>query len=68
MTQGLSDEWADDGIKVQCVIIGRSDTSMRLNNFPNEKQATLSNPYDIAFKTLKNIKSNIPITRLHLEP
>jgi len=67
MTQGLSEEWEDDGIRVNCVVPGRTDTSMRRNNFSNEEQSTLFNPYEIALGAAKLIASNGSglIQRLH---
>lgn len=47
MSQGLAEEWANDGIRVNCVIPGRTDTEMRSENFV-EMQETLSNPYQVA--------------------
>ena len=36
MTQGLSEEWADDGIRVNAVSPERTDTPMRRKAFPGE--------------------------------
>ena len=48
MTQGLSEEWAADGPRVSCIVPGRTDTGMRRNNFGDEPQDSLSNPYQVA--------------------
>lgn len=48
MTQGLSEEWAADGIRVSCIVPGRTDTGMRRSNFKDEPQDSLSNPYQVA--------------------
>lgn len=53
MTQGLSEEWEKDGIRVNCVVPGRTDTGMRRDNFENEQQTSLFNPYQIAFNAVK---------------
>jgi 2-C-methyl-D-erythritol 4-phosphate cytidylyltransferase len=53
MTQGLSEEWASDGINVNCIVPGRTDTNMRRINFTNEKQNSLFNPYEIALGATK---------------
>ena len=53
MTQGLAEEWSEDGIKVNCIVPGRTDTEMRRANFANEAQASLCNPYDIALKSAR---------------
>jgi len=59
MTQGLSEEWANDGVRVNCVVPGRTDTAMRRVNFANECQASLSNPYEVALACAKAASSNI---------
>jgi 2-C-methyl-D-erythritol 4-phosphate cytidylyltransferase len=48
LTQGLSEEWADDGIRVNCIVPSRTDTEMRTSNFGAEAQDSLFNPYQIA--------------------
>ena len=53
MTQGLSEEWAADGIRVNCVVPGRTDTEMRRKNFHGESQETLYNPYQVALGAAK---------------
>jgi 2-C-methyl-D-erythritol 4-phosphate cytidylyltransferase len=53
MTQGLSEEWAQDGIRVNCIIPGRTDTDMRRHNFTGESQASLFNPYEVALSAAK---------------
>jgi 2-C-methyl-D-erythritol 4-phosphate cytidylyltransferase len=58
LTQGLSDEWVNDQIRVNCIIPGRTDTEMRTSNFNNESQDSLSNPYQIAMLALKIISNN----------
>ena len=57
MTQGLSEEWADAGVRVNCIVPGRTDTDMRRVNFDNESQASLSNPYEVAIKAAKVLSS-----------
>jgi len=53
LTQGLSEEWVADGIRVNCIIPGRTDTEMRRSNFQTEAQETLSNPYQVALGAAK---------------
>ncbi len=55
MTQGLSEEWAADGIRVNCIIPGRTDTEMRRTNFKDEPQDSLSNPYQVALSAAKAV-------------
>lgn len=57
LTQGLAEEWAEDGIRVNCMVPGRTDTEMRRHNFTNESQASLCNPYDVALKSAKVLSS-----------
>lgn len=55
LTQGLSEEWAQDGIRVNCIIPGRTDTEMRRSNFKNEVQTTLASPYDVGLTAVKTL-------------
>lgn len=57
LTQALSDEWKDDGIRVNCVVPGRTDTSMRRANFSGEDQRTLLSPYEVALASAKLLSS-----------
>ena len=58
LTQALSDEWKDDGIRVNCVVPGRTDTSMRRANFSGEDQRTLLSPYEVALASAKLLSSS----------
>lgn len=57
LTQGLSEEWSDDEIRVNCIVPGRTDTEMRRANFNNEAQADLCNPYEVALCAAKALSS-----------
>jgi 2-C-methyl-D-erythritol 4-phosphate cytidylyltransferase len=57
MTQGLSEEWAADGIRVNCIVPGRTDTEMRRSNFENEDQKSLCNPYEVALSAARTVGS-----------
>ena len=57
MTQGLSEEWASDGIRVNCIVPGRTDTEMRRSNFENEDQKSLCNPYEVALSAARTVGS-----------
>lgn len=48
LTQGLSEEWADEGIRVNCIFPRRTDTEMRKTNFKAEAQDIIFNPCRIA--------------------
>lgn len=50
MTQGLAEEWAEDRIRVNCIIPGRTDTEMRRKNFQGELPQNLTNPYKVALR------------------
>ena len=58
LTQALSDEWKADGIRVNCVVPGRTDTSMRRANFSGEDQRTLLSPYEVALASAKLLSSS----------
>jgi 2-C-methyl-D-erythritol 4-phosphate cytidylyltransferase len=59
MTQGLSEEWAADGIRVNCVIPGRTDTEMRRKNFAGESQDTLYSPYQVALGAARTLSTQM---------
>jgi 2-C-methyl-D-erythritol 4-phosphate cytidylyltransferase len=65
LTQGLCEEWADDGIRVNCIVPGRTDTDMRTSNFVSENQNSLLNPYQVGLTAVKTIcdAKNGQITR-----
>ncbi len=67
LTQGLSEEWASEGIRVNCIIPGRTDTDMRSSNFHNEQQDSLYNPYQVAISASRLISegSNGALARVH---
>ncbi len=67
MTQGLCEEWAQDGIRVNCIIPGRTDTDMRRHNFSGENQSTLFNPYEVALSAAKIASGDISgvLKRVH---
>ena len=52
LTQALADEWAEVGIKVNCVNPERARTPMRTKAFGNEAPDTLLDPDDVARKAL----------------
>jgi 2-C-methyl-D-erythritol 4-phosphate cytidylyltransferase len=59
LTQGLADEWQAEGIKVNCLVPGRTDTAMRRSNFENEEACTLLNPYEVGISACKLLSSNM---------
>jgi 2-C-methyl-D-erythritol 4-phosphate cytidylyltransferase len=59
MVQGLAEEWADDGIRVNAVSPERTDTPMRRRAFPDESPADLLAATDVAAATLRLIASDL---------
>lgn len=57
LTQGLADEWKDDGIRVNCIVPGRTDTAMRRSNFASEDSRSLLSPYEVALVSAKLMSS-----------
>lgn len=58
LTQALADEWKEDGIRVNCIVPGRTDTAMRRENFQGEDTRTLLSPYDVALVAARLMSSN----------
>lgn len=58
MTQALAEEWAPDGIRVNCIVPRRADTPMRWAAFPGEDPATLLKPERVSSEILKLLKSD----------
>ncbi|WP_404300658.1 SDR family NAD(P)-dependent oxidoreductase [Alicycliphilus denitrificans] len=58
MTQALADEWMGDGIRVNCIVPGRTDTAMRRSNFAQEDSRTLLSPFEVALTAAKLMSSN----------
>ena len=59
LAQGLAEEWADDGIRVNAVSPERTDTPMRRAAFPEESPIGLLPARDVALATLRLIRSNL---------
>ena len=59
MAQGLAEEWADDGIRVNAVNPERTATPMRRRAFPNESMAGLLEMEDVARVTLRLVRSDL---------
>jgi 2-C-methyl-D-erythritol 4-phosphate cytidylyltransferase len=52
LAQGLAEEWADDGIRVNAVSPERTDTPMRRRAFPDEPRAALLQADEVARATI----------------
>jgi len=59
LAQGLADEWADEGIRVNAVSPERTDTPMRRAAFPGESPIGLLPAHDVAVATLRLIRSDL---------
>jgi 2-C-methyl-D-erythritol 4-phosphate cytidylyltransferase len=59
LAQGLAEEWAPDGIRVNAVSPERTDTPMRRAAFPNESPIGLLPVADVAAATLRLIRSDL---------
>ena len=59
LAQGLADEWADDGVRVNAVSPERTDTPMRRAAFPDESRIGLLPAGDVAQATLRLLRSDL---------
>lgn len=59
LAQGLAEEWAEDGIRVNAVSPERTDTPMRRAAFPGESAIGLLPANDVAVATLRLIRSDL---------
>jgi ribitol-5-phosphate 2-dehydrogenase (NADP+) / D-ribitol-5-phosphate cytidylyltransferase len=59
LVQGLAEEWADDGIRVNAVSPERTDTPMRRRAFPDEVHAGLLSAAEVATVTLGLLRSDL---------
>lgn len=55
LTQALSEEWFDDGIKVNCINPERCNTPMRRSNFGIEPINTLLSPKEVAIASINTL-------------
>ena len=59
LVQGLAEEWADDGIRVNAVSPERTDTPMRRRAFPDEERTGLLSTAEVAVATLRLLRSDL---------
>ncbi len=59
MTQGLAEEWAAEGIRVNAVSPERTDTPMRRLAFPDEDRSGMMGAADVATATLRLLRSDL---------
>lgn len=59
LTQALSEEWADAGVRINCINPQRTRTPMRTGAFGTEPEGTLLEPDDVARVTLNVAASDL---------
>jgi 2-C-methyl-D-erythritol 4-phosphate cytidylyltransferase len=59
LAQGLADEWADEGIRVNAISPERADTPMRRRAFPDEPSTGLLGADAVAVATLRLLASGL---------
>lgn len=59
LTQALSDEWAEDGIRVNCVNPERTATPMRTKAFGQEPEGSLLTSEEVAHSSLDVLLSGM---------
>lgn len=59
LTQALSEEWLNFGVRINCINPERTDTPMRRTNFGIEPEGSLLDPKVVAISTLNVLTSNI---------
>lgn len=59
LTQALAEEWAEEGVRVNCINPQRTDTPMRRQAFGDEPPASLLSAEDVAATTLRVLSSEI---------
>ncbi|GAA2040741.1 bifunctional cytidylyltransferase/SDR family oxidoreductase [Agromyces tropicus] len=59
LTQALADEWAEHGVRVNCINPQRTRTPMRTNAFGEEPPQTLLDPSDVATVSLKVLEADV---------
>lgn len=60
LTQALSEEWAESGVRINCVNPQRTATPMRTAAFGEEPEDTLLDPDHVAWVTLRML--TVPVT------
>jgi 2-C-methyl-D-erythritol 4-phosphate cytidylyltransferase len=59
LTQALADEWAEDGVRVNCINPERTRTPMREQAFGEETAGTLLDPRSVALSSLQTLTSQL---------
>jgi len=59
LTQALAEEWADDGVRINCINPQRTRTPMRSGAFGEEPEGTLLDPASVASVSLQVLGSGL---------
>ena len=60
LTQALAEEWANEGVRVNCIAPSRTDTPMRANNFnDSDDLADLLKPEQVAKRVEDVMRSDL---------
>jgi ribitol-5-phosphate 2-dehydrogenase (NADP+) / D-ribitol-5-phosphate cytidylyltransferase len=59
LTQALADEWADDGVRINCINPERTATPMRTRAFGEEPAGTLLSSRDVAMTSIDVLISDL---------
>ncbi|HET8928702.1 MAG TPA: bifunctional cytidylyltransferase/SDR family oxidoreductase [Microbacterium sp.] len=59
LTQALSEEWSEHGVRINCINPQRTKTPMRTSAFGDEPEGTLLDPHDVARVTLNVAASDL---------
>ncbi|MEJ6555189.1 bifunctional cytidylyltransferase/SDR family oxidoreductase [Microbacterium esteraromaticum] len=59
LTQSLAEEWAADGVTINCINPQRTHTPMRTNAFGDEPRETLLDPDNVAAVSLQVLESGL---------
>lgn len=59
LTQALAEEWAEDGVRINCINPQRTRTPMRSNAFGEEPDGSLLDPMNVASVSLQVLDSGL---------
>lgn len=59
LVQALSEEWLEDGIRINCINPERTKTPMRVSNFGFEPEDSLLNPENVAIASINTLVSSL---------
>jgi len=59
LVQALAEEWADKGIRINCINPERTKTPMRINAFGNEPEGSLLEPKYVGIASINTLVENL---------